>query len=144
MAIKFRTIGQIEHGEYPFKDAITSVDTYNGAFGTVTDSAFAVAKNASKAIMQIEVGDDASMPKYAISKNAHVRVVDFSKLDGKEMEIYDYPLPDGVKVGDKLVSQADGSLKADTSVASTAFYLEVTDIIGNNDGVVVLVHGATA
>ena len=63
MAIKFRTIGQIEHGEYPFEDAITSVDTYNGAFGTVTDSAFAVAKNASKAIMQIEVGDDASMPK---------------------------------------------------------------------------------
>ena len=49
-----------------------------------------------------------------------------------------------MKVGDKLVSQADGSLKADTSVASTAFYLEVTDIIGNNDGVVVLVHGATA
>ena len=132
MAIKFRTIGQIEHGEYPFEDAITSVDIYNGA------------KNASKAIMQIEVGDDASMPKYAISKNAHVRVVDFSKLDGKEMEVYDYPLPDSVKVGDKLVSQADGSLKADTSVASTAFYLEVKDIIGNNDGVVVLVHGATA
>lgn len=144
MAIKFRTIGQIEHGVYPFENAVASVDTFNGAFGTVTSGAFTVAKSASKAIMQIEVGDDASMPKYAISKNAHVRVVDFSKLDGKEMEIYDYPLPDGVKVGDKLVSQADGSLKADTSVASTAFYLEVTDIIGNNDGVVVLVHGATA
>ena len=104
MAIKFRTIGQIEHGVYPFENAVASVDTFNGAFGTVTSGAFAVAKNASKAIMQIEVGDDASMPKYAISKNAHVRVVDFSKLDGKEMEIYDYPLPDGVKVGDKLVS----------------------------------------
>ena len=44
----------------------------------------------------------------------------------------------------KLVSQEDGSLKVDAGVSSTAFYLEVKEFIGNKDGVVVLVHGATA
>ena len=53
MAIKFRTIGQIEHGVYPFENAVASVDTFNGAFGTVTSGAFTVAKSASKAIMLV-------------------------------------------------------------------------------------------
>lgn len=34
---KFHTIGQIEHGEYPFEDAVVDVDVLNGAFGDVTD-----------------------------------------------------------------------------------------------------------
>ena len=144
MAIKFRTIGQIEHGVYPFENAVASVDTFNGAFGTVTSGAFTVAKSASKAIMLVEVGDDAGMPKYTVAKNSQVRVIDLAKLDGQEIEVYDYPLPDKIEKGNKLVSQEDGSLKVDAGVSSTAFYLEVKEFIGNKDGVVVLVHGATA
>ena len=140
MAIKFRTIGQIEHGVYPFENAVASVDTFNGAFGTVTSGAFTVAKSASKAIMLVEAG----MSKYAVAKNSQVRVIDLAKLDGQEIEVYDYPLPDKIEKGNKLVSQEDGSLKVDAGVSSTAFYLEVKEFIGNKDGVVVLVHGATA
>ena len=40
--IKFNTIGQIEHGEYPFEDAIASADTFNGAYGEVTSGSFAL------------------------------------------------------------------------------------------------------
>lgn len=141
--IKFHTIGQIEH-EYGFEDAVASADTFNGAFGAVTTGKFAAGATASKAIMQVEVGDDACMPKYAIAKDAHVKVVDFAKYDGELFDIYDYPLPASVNVGDKLQSQADGSLKVNASAASSAFYLEVKEIIGNKAGVVVLVHGATA
>ena len=94
--------------------------------------------------MLVEVGDDAGMSKYAVAKNSQVRVIDLAKLDGQEIEVYDYPLPDKIEKGNKLVSQEDGSLKVDADVSSTAFYLEVKEFIGNKDGVVVLVHGATA
>ena len=34
--IKFSSIKQIEHNDYPFEDAIASADTFNGAYGEVT------------------------------------------------------------------------------------------------------------
>lgn len=140
--IKFRNFDEIEHG-YAFEDAIASADTFNGAFGTNTSGSFAVAEDGVKAIMQIEVGDDADMPKYPIKKGSHVRLLDLTKLAGKELEIYDYPLPDEVAVGNKLTAKADGTLEVNSSVG-TELNLEVKKIIGNKDGVVVLVNGATA
>lgn len=140
--IKFRNFDQIEH-KYAFEDAVASADTFNGAFGTVTSGSFTVAEDATKVIMQVEVGDDAGMPKYPIKKGEHVRVLDLTKLVGEELEIYDYPLPDAVKKADKLTSTADGALEVNSSV-STEANLEVKSIIGNKQGVVVVVNGTTA
>ena len=140
--IKFRNFDQIEH-KYAFEDAVASADTFNGAFGTVTAGSFAVGADATKVIMQVEVGDDAGMPKYLIKKGEHVRVLDLTKLAGEELEVYDYPLPNTFAKGNKLTSTADGVLKVNGSVGSKA-NLEVKSIIGNKQGVVVVVNGATA
>lgn len=137
MGLKFNSIGQIEHERHPFIDAVTKTDTYNGAFGDVTDGEFEVGATKTKAIMQIEVGDDEGMPKYFIPAGTHVRVLDLAKCKNNLVEIYDYPLPDTIAVGDKLESQADGSLVVNSS--ATGVYLEVTKIIGNHDGVVALI-----
>lgn len=93
--------------------------------------------------MQAEDGDNAGLPKYPIAKGEHVRVLDVAKLAGEELEVYDYPLPDEVAVGNKLTATADGSLEVNASV-STELNLEVKSVIGNKQGVVVLVNGATA
>ena len=135
--LKFRSIGQIEHERVPFIDAVTKADTYNGAFGEVTDGEFEVGATKTMAIMQVEVGDDEGMPKYFIPAGTHVRVIDLSKCKDNLVEIYDYPLPDTVAVGDKLESQADGSLMV--NAGATGVYLEVKEIIGNHDGVVALI-----
>ena len=94
--LKLHTIGQWEHERIPFIDAVTKADTFNGAFGEVTDGEFAVGATKTQAIMQIECGDDEGMPKYAIPAGTHVRVVDLSKCKGNYVEIYDYPHPDSV------------------------------------------------
>lgn len=137
MALKFHSVGQIEHERVPFIDAVTKADTYNGAFGEVTDGEFEVGATKTMAIMQVEVGDDEGMPKYFIPAGTHVRVIDLSKCKDNLVEIYDYPLPDTVAVGDKLESQADGSLMV--NAGATGVYLEVKEIIGNHDGVVALI-----
>lgn len=137
MALKFHSVGQIEHERVPFIDAVTKADTYNGAFGEVTDGEFEVGATKTMAIMQVEVGDDEGMPKYFIPAGTHVRVIDLSKCKDNLVEIYDYPLPDTVAVGDKLESQADGSLSV--NAGATGVYLEVKEIIGNHDGVVALI-----
>ena len=137
MALKFHTIGQWEHERVPFIDAVTKADTYNGAFGDVTDGEFEVGAAKTKAIMQIEVGDDEGMPKYFIPAGTHVRVIDLAKCKGNPVEIYDYPLPDTVSKDDKLESKADGSLQVNSG--ATGVYLEVKEIIGNHDGVVALI-----
>lgn len=142
MAIKMHSVGQWEHERVPFIDAVTKADTYNGAFGDVTDGEFEVGAKKTKAIMQVEVGDDEGMPKYFIPAGTHVRVIDLDKSKRNYVEIYDYPLPATVAVGDKLESQADGSLKVNSS--ATGVYLEVTEIIGNNDGVVALITNGQA
>lgn len=135
--LKFRSLSQIEHERHPFIDAITKADTYNGAFGDIVDGEFEVGATKTKAIMQIEVGDDEGMPKYFIPAGTHVRVIDLAKCKDNLVEIYDYPLPDTVAVGDKLESQEDGSLVVNSG--ATGIYLEVKKIIGNHDGVVALI-----
>lgn len=137
MALKFHSLAQIEHEPVPFIDAVTKADTYNGAFGEVTDGEFEVGATKTMAIMQVEVGDDEGMPKYFIPAGTHVRVIDLSKCKNNLVEIYDYPLPDTVAVGDKLESHTDGSLKV--NAGATGVYLEVKEIIGNHDGVVALI-----
>ena len=137
MALKFHSLAQIEHERVPFIDAVTKVDTYNGAFGEVTNGEFEVGATKTMAIMQVEVGDDEGMPKYFIPAGTHVRVIDLSKCKDNLVEIYDYPLPDTVAVGDKLESQTDGSLSV--NAGATGVYLEVKEIIGNHDGVVALI-----
>ena len=74
--LKFNSIGQIEKERIPFIDAVTEADTYNGAFGDVEEGVFKVGADKTKAIMQIECGDDEGMPKYFIPKGTHVRVID--------------------------------------------------------------------
>ena len=140
--IKFHSVGQIEHAKNYFVDAVTTADTFNGAFGDVADGKFTVGATKTKAIMQVEVGDDEGMPKYEIPAGTHVRILDLAQLVGEYVEVYDYPLPETVNVADKLVSDTDGSLKVNASAAG--LYLEVKEFIGNKDGVLVLVQDAAA
>lgn len=130
--IKFHTIGQIEK-QYVMEDAVVDTEVFNGAFGSVSSGKFTPAANATKAIMKIEVGDNAGLDKYPIAAGSHVRIVDFAKINGQYIDIIGYPLPDAFAVNDKLVSKADGSLETGGSAAP---YYEVTEIIGNNEGVV--------
>lgn len=116
--VKFRTVGQIEHGEYPFEDAVVDVDVLNGAFGDVADGKFTPSDAGQKVIMQIECGDDEGMPEYKIPAGSHVRVLDPSKVKG-ELEVYGYPLP------------------AEWAVGDTVGCFEITEVIGNKVGAVV-------
>ena len=133
--VKFSTIGQIEK-KYAFEDAVAGANVLNGDFGAVTSGTFAVAGNAVKAIMQIEVGDDADLDVYPINKGAHVRVVDLTAYDGETIEIYGAQLPDTYVKGDKLVSDKSGKL---ITGGSTAPYFESTKVIPNVNGVEVKV-----
>ncbi len=83
--VKFAYISQIEHGDYPFVDAVASADTFNGAYGDVADGKFTAGAKKGKVIMQIERGDDEYMPTYKIVKGEHVRVLDLAKVDGKDV-----------------------------------------------------------
>ena len=129
--IKFSTIGAIEH-EYAFEPAVAGADTFNGAFGTVSNGTFSVGEGASKAIMNVEVGDNAGLDTYPIAKGENLRVVDLAKFNGKTIEIYGDELPSGVSKGDKLKSDASGAL---VKGASAAPYYEVTKVIPNTKGV---------
>ena len=116
--IKFSTIGQIEHGEYPFEDAVVNVDVLNGAFGDVADGVFTPNEDGKKVVMVLENGDDAGMPEYKIPAGSHVRVLDPAKVED-DLEMYGYPLADGFKVGD------------------TVGCFKITKVIGNKVGAVV-------
>lgn len=123
--LKFHSLKQIEH-KYAFENAVADANTFNGAFGTVTAGKFAADADATKAIMNIEVGDEAGLGTYKIEKGTHVRVVDLGAFDGEIIEIYGDELPDGVAVGNKLKSDASGAL---VTGASAAPYYEVTKVI---------------
>ena len=129
--LKFHTIGQIEKN-YAFENAVASEDTFNGAFGTVTSGKFSVGADASKAIMNLEVGDEANLGTYPIKKGTQVRVLDLEAFNGKTIEVYGDELPDGVVVGNQLKSDATGAL---VTGASSAPYLKVTKVIANTKGV---------
>ena len=133
--IKFSTIGQIEK-KYAFEDAVAGTDVLNGDFGAVTAGEFSVDADAVKAIMQIEVGDNADLDEYPIKKGEKVRVVDLTAYDGEIIEIYGAQLPDTYVKGNKLVSDASGKL---VTGGSTAPYFEITKVIPNVKGVEVKV-----
>ena len=116
--IKFSKISQIEHGEYPFEDAVVNADVLNGAFGEVADGVFTASASGKKVIMQVEVGDDAGLAEYKIPAGSHVRVLDPSKVEG-DLELYGYPLSGDFKVGD------------------TVGCFKITKVIGNKVGAVV-------
>lgn len=101
MAFKFRTIGQIEHGKYPFEDAVVKEDVFNGAFGGVESGVFTANESGKKVIMQVETGDDMGVAEFKIPAGSHVRVLDTEKLEG-QLEVYGYPLPATWNVGDTL------------------------------------------
>lgn len=128
--VKFSTIGAIEK-RYEFEDAVAKTDILNGDFGVVSDGKFSTGANAVKAVMNIEVGDDADLDVYPIAKGTHVKVVDLSKFDGEIVEVYGAQLPDTFVVGNKLASDADGKLVTGASVAP---YFEVTKVIPNVKG----------
>lgn len=123
--VKFHKISQIEHGVYPFEDAIVDVDVLNGDFGDVADKKFVPNESGSKIIMQIENGDDEYMNEFKIHAGSHVRVLNPSKVDG-ELELYGHPLPDDFAVGD------------------TVGIFTITEIIGNKIGAVVKVTGSNS
>ena len=129
--LKFHSISQIEK-IYAFENAVATADTFNGAFGVVADGEFTVGADATKAIMNLEVGDEAGLGTYPIKKGTQVRVLDLEAFNGKTIEVYGDQLPDGVAVGNKLASDATGALVAG---ASAAPYLEVTKVIANTKGV---------
>lgn len=133
--IKFNTIGQIEKGYY-FENAVIETAILNGDFGEVADGVFNVAAKATKAVMQVEVGDDMGMDEYPIPNGSHVRVLNLEELNGKTVEIYGAQLPSTYTKGDKLESDAKGKLVTGATVAP---YLEITKIIGNKLGVEVTV-----
>lgn len=129
--LKFHTIGQIEKN-YAFENAVATADTFNGAFGVVASGEFTVGADASKAIMNLEVGDEANLGTYPIKKGAQVRVLDLEAFNGKTIEVYGDELPDGVRVGDQLKSDTTGAL---VTGAVSAPYLKVTKVIANTKGV---------
>lgn len=136
--IKFHSIKQIEHF-YGFENAVATADVMNGDFGTVTDGKFAPSAVATKAIMNLEVGDDMNMPEYKIPKGADVRVLNLAKLNGEIIEIYGAQLPSEFAKGDKLVSTVTGKLEVSSGDSVVAPYYEVTKIIDNKIGVEVRV-----
>ena len=130
--IKFHDISQIEK-KYAFEDATVAADVLNGALGTVTAGVFAVGATASKAVMQLEVGDNAGLASYTITSGSHVRVVDLSEFNGEKIEVYGVQLPATYVVGNKLVSNATGKLEV--SATPAAPYFTITKIVGNKLGV---------
>lgn len=139
--IKFHKISQFEKGYY-FEDAVVDTEVLNGAFGAVTNGKFAPAASATKAVMQVEVGDDMGMDEYKIPAGSHVRVVDLKAINGQVVEVYGAQLPATYKVGDALVSDANGNLvvkeptkSGETTTPVAAPKYEIVKIIGNKLGV---------
>ena len=135
MSIQFHSVGQIEHGRLKFVDAVAETDIFNGAIGEIATGKFKVGEKKTVVVMQVECGDDAGLDVYPISKGSHVRTFDLSTVVGELLDVYG-ELPDKVKVDDKLQSDASGKLVVEASVDS-GIYLEVKEVIGNNDGLVV-------
>ena len=133
--VKFNGISQIEK-QYPFVKAVADADVFNGDFGTVTSGKFALAANAKQVIMNLENGDNEGLDKYPIAKGSDLRVLDLEQINGQAIEVYGKQVPTDVAVKDKLKSTATGDL---TKGATTAPYIEVTEIIGNKAGIVATV-----
>lgn len=139
--IKFHTIGQVEHGDYPFEDLVTKNATKNGALGDEGTSGdvgkFVVGATKTKAIMQLENGDDAGMDEYTIPAGSHVRIGDLTKIG--TFEVYGFPLPSTYEKGDKMVSTATGQFEVPGTAPTAAYFLvdEVITSVGQKVGALV-------
>ena len=137
--VRFEKLSTTEKN-YPFVDAVVTADYKNGTFGTVTDGKFTAGATGSFVIMNIEDGDDAKSDAYIIKKNAHARIADLTKVVGAIIDITSAQLPTSVTKGNKLESQADGTLKVNASAKGT--YIEVTEV--THFGIIGKVAVATA
>lgn len=135
--VRFEDISTTEKN-YPYVDAVVAADYKNGTFGTVVDGTFTAGANGTFVIMNIEDGDDAKSDDYIVKKDAHARIADLTKVNGVSLSITSVQLPSTVAKGNKLESQADGTLKVNAS--ATGSYLEVAEVtsFGVNAKVVIV------
>lgn len=135
--VRFEDISTTEKN-YPYVDAVVAADYKNGTFGTVVDGTFTAGVNGTFVIMNIEDGDDAKSDDYIVKKDAHARIADLTKVNGVSLSITSVQLPSTVAKGNKLESQADGTLKVNASAKGS--YLEVAEVtsFGVNAKVVIV------
>lgn len=123
--VRFENISTTEKN-YPYVDAVVAADYKNGTFGTVATGTFTAGATGNYVIMNIEDGDDAKSDDYVIKKGAHARIADLETVIGAIVDITSAQLPASVVKGNKLQSQADGTLKVNTS--ATGLYIEVVEV----------------
>jgi len=117
--IRFEKLAATEKN-YPFIDAVAVADYANGTFGTISDGKF-TAGASFMAIMQIERGDDMKTDKFVVKKDEHIRVADFSKVDGHIVNITSDQLPKTYKAKDKLIADSTGKFVVSTSATNNYF-----------------------
>lgn len=108
----------------PYISVKVAADCANGVFGTVDKGVFTVAASGTHFLYDVEKGDDAFSDLYVIPKDADARACSMKVLVDQEVQISPAILPDGVKVGDKLVSDASGKLV----VGEGDLFIEVTEV----------------
>ena len=123
--VRFENISTTEKN-YPYVDAVVAADYKNGTFGTVSTGTFTAGATGNYVIMNIEDGDDAKSDDYVIKKGAHARIADLETVIGAIVDITSAQLPASVVKGNKLQSQADGTLKVNAS--ATGLYIEVVEV----------------
>lgn len=123
--VRFENISTTEKN-YPYVDAVVAADYKNGTFGTVVTGTFTAGATGNYVIMNIEDGDDAKSDDYVIKKGAHARIADLETVIGAIVDITSTQLPTSVVKGNKLQSQADGTLKVNAS--ATGLYIEVVEV----------------
>ena len=123
--VRFENISTTEKN-YPYVDAVVTADYKNGTFGTVATGTFTAGATGNYVIMNIEDGDDAKSDDYVIKKGAHARIADLETVIGAIVDITSAQLPASVVKGNKLQSQADGTLKVNAS--ATGLYIEVVEV----------------
>lgn len=123
--VRFENISTTEKN-YPYVDAVVAADYKNGTFGTVVTGTFTAGATGNYVIMNIEDGDDAKSDDYVIKKGAHARIADLETVIGAIVDITSAQLPTSVVKGNKLQSQADGTLKVNAS--ATGLYIEVVEV----------------
>ena len=123
--VRFENISTTEKN-YPYVDAVVAADYKNGTFGTVATGTFTAGATGNYVIMNIEDGDDAKSDDYVIKKGAHARIADLETVIGAIVDITSTQLPASVVKGNKLQSQADGTLKVNAS--ATGLYIEVVEV----------------
>ena len=123
--VRFDKISVTEKN-YPYVDAVVAADYKNGTFGTATEGKFTAGATGTFVIMNIEDGDDSKSDDYIVKKGSHARIGDLTSVVGAVLNVTSAQLPANVEKGNKLESQADGTLKVNASAKGT--YLEVIEV----------------